>query len=349
MKKLIKITAIICIIALFAGCGLVSKEEEPKKVENVITIGKTKVSAERFNFYLYNAQGEALVAEGYQQSADVPKDFWKQKVDGKTRLSIVKENALSSLIDETVAYQRAKKLGLKLSEEDKSNIDAQIASIQQNSQTLELLNSINVSIEEFKKYLEEGALTQKLIPELIKKGDIKVDEAEVLKNFRENYVKAKHILIVTTDPTTGAALPEEDVAKAQEKAQGILDQINAGADFDELMNANSEDPGLQTAPDGYVFTKGEMVPEFEEAAFALAENEVSGLVNTSYGIHILKRVPFDMEGQQEVGVVDSLEYQVAIPELEKLIKTWKAKTKISKNKKVVDKIKTFDPMVIFGQ
>ena len=289
------------------------------------------------------------MAEGYQQSSDVPKDFWKQKVDGKTRLSIVKEDALSLLIDDVVAYQKAVELGIKLSKEDTQNIDAQISSIEQNEQVRSQLDSIGVSIDEFKKCLTENTTIQKLIPELINKGDIKVDEEEILKNFRENYVKAKHILILTTDPETNAPLSEEEIAKAQQKAQDLLNQVNAGADFDELMNANSEDPGLQTAPDGYVFTKGEMVAEFEEAAFALAENEVSGLVNTSYGIHILKRVPFDMEAQQETQVLESLEYQVAIPKFEELVKTWKSQTKISKNKKVFDKIKTFDPMVIFGQ
>ena len=55
MKKIIKITAVFCIIALLASCGLVSKEEkkDTKKNEVVVTIGKTKVTEERFNFYLY--------------------------------------------------------------------------------------------------------------------------------------------------------------------------------------------------------------------------------------------------------------------------------------------------------
>ena len=352
MKKLIKITAVFCIIALLASCGLVSKEEkkEPKKKSEVIvTVGDMKFNTERFNFYFYSAQGEALVSEGYQQSADVPADFWEQKVDGKTRLEIVKERALSILIDDALAYQKAKELGLKLSDEEKQQIDSQIATIEQDEQSMQQLESMGVSIDAIKAYYNEGYVTQKLLPELMDKGDIKVDDEEVLKSFRETYVKAKHILIATTDTATGAALSEEEVAKAQEKAQDILNQINSGADFDELMNANSEDPGLQSAPDGYVFTKGEMVAEFEEAAFALSENQVSGLVNTSYGIHILKRVPFDMAGQQEATVIENKKAELAYPELEALLKTWKANTKIKTNDKVFDKIKAFDPMVIFGQ
>ena len=352
MKKIIKITAVFCIIALLASCGLVSKKEEAKtkkKSEVVVTVGDMEFNTERFNLYFYSAQGEALVNEGYQQAADVPEDFWKQEVDGKTRLEIAKEKALSILIDDAIAYQKAKELGLKLSDEEKKNIDSQIASMKQDEQAIKQFKSMGVSLDEIKTYYNEGFLTQKLLPELVDKGEIKVDEAEVIKNFRENYVKAKHILISTTDAATGAALPEEDVAKAQQKAQDILNQLNAGADFDELMNANSEDPGLQSAPDGYVFTKGEMVPEFEEAAFALAENQISGLVNTSYGIHILKRVPFDMTAQQESSAVQSKKSELAYPELEALLKTWKAKTKIKTNDKVLDKVKAYDPKDIFGQ
>ena len=65
------------------------------------------------------------------------------------------------------------------------------------------------------------------------------------------------------------------------------------------MNEYSEDPGLSGNPDGYIFTEGEMIDEFYQGAAALEEGEVSGLVKSDYGYHIIKREPLDYEGQLE--------------------------------------------------
>lgn len=352
MKKLIKLVSILCIISLLASCGLVSKvekkEESKKNSEVIVTVGDKDYTMERFNLYFYTAQGDLLVNAGYQQSADVPEDFWTQEVDGSTMLEVAKENALTSLINDALAYQKAVEYGLELTKDEINNIDNQMTSLSQDEESLKQFDAIGVSVDELKEYYNEGFLIQHLLPELISKGEIKIDDAEVMDTFRDTYVKAKHILISTVDANTGAALSEEEVALAQTKAQDILNQLNAGADFDELMNANSEDPGLANAPDGYVFTKGEMVQEFETAAYALAENQISGLVNTSYGIHILKRVPFDMTGSQEISCIESIESQLAMPEFETLLKTWKSKTDIKTHDKVLDKVKAFDAKQFFG-
>ena len=122
-------------------------------------------------------------------------------------------------------------------------------------------------------------------------------EEELMQYFRDNYLAAKHILISMTDSTTGEQIRTEEEAKAE--AQKILDRLHAGEDFDALMQENSEDPGLSGNPDGYIFTEGEMVTAFYDAAKALGEDEVSGLVKSDYGYHIIKRVPVDYEGQFE--------------------------------------------------
>ena len=83
---------------------------------------------------------------------------------------------------------------------------------------------------------------------------------------------AKHILIRTVDDS-GEPLPEEEQAAARATAEDLLAQIRAADDpiatFDQLMNENSEDPGLTSYPDGYLAVPGDMLQEFEDASLAL--------------------------------------------------------------------------------
>ncbi|MBR2021468.1 MAG: peptidylprolyl isomerase, partial [Clostridia bacterium] len=69
--------------------------------------------------------------------------------------------------------------------------------------------------------------------------------------------------------------------------------FDANSEFDALIEKYNEDPGMESNPDGYYFGKGEMVPEFEESAYSLEEGKTSGLVETSYGYHILLKLPLE--------------------------------------------------------
>jgi peptidyl-prolyl cis-trans isomerase C len=103
-------------------------------------------------------------------------------------------------------------------------------------------------------------------------------------------VKASHILVRVPAGTTGAR--KEELRK---KAEGILARVRAREDFAALAKESSEDPG--SAPNGGdlgAFGRGQMVPPFEQAAFALKPGEVSGVVETPFGFHIIKvseRIP----------------------------------------------------------
>ena len=119
-------------------------------------------------------------------------------------------------------------------------------------------------------------------------------------------MQVKHILFKTVDDS-GNALSDEEKEAAKQKAEDTLAQLQASDDmenlFDQLMNELSEDgrysDGTLGAPDGYLFGEGEMVQEFEDAAKALGEHELSGIVETSYAYHILLRLPVDTEMARE--------------------------------------------------
>jgi parvulin-like peptidyl-prolyl isomerase len=103
---------------------------------------------------------------------------------------------------------------------------------------------------------------------------------------------------MTVNGDTGEALDAETVAKAKQTADELLAQLQNVEDptkraelFDQLMFEYNEDPGLAVFPQGYTFTNGEMYPVFEEAVFALEDYEISGIVESQAGYHILLRLP----------------------------------------------------------
>ncbi len=120
--------------------------------------------------------------------------------------------------------------------------------------------------------------------------DIKVDTKDYVQAtdedcrefISERFMKAKHILIAFEN--------YEDEKSAEKKANEILALVKKNDDFDSLMNEYSEDPGSAYYPDGYVFTAGEMVKEFEEAVKGLEEGKITDTwVKSTYGYHIIKR------------------------------------------------------------
>ncbi len=109
-------------------------------------------------------------------------------------------------------------------------------------------------------------------------------EDEIKAFYQSEFVTAKHILLITE---------EKDKETVKKQAEELLSRIKKGEDFDKLMKEYSEDPGLADFPDGYTFSHGEMVEQFEKAAYALEVGQVSELVETDYGYHIIKRMPLE--------------------------------------------------------
>jgi parvulin-like peptidyl-prolyl isomerase len=96
-----------------------------------------------------------------------------------------------------------------------------------------------------------------------------------------------------------AAHPELDPKVARQKAEDLLKRARAGEDFDKLAKENSDEPGAkETGGDLGWFGKGRMVKPFEDAAFALKDNEISDIVESQFGFHIIQ-VLGHRQGQSE--------------------------------------------------
>ncbi len=102
-------------------------------------------------------------------------------------------------------------------------------------------------------------------------------------------VHARHILLMTIDPATRQPLTTNTIAAKRKQIDDLRKQIQDGADFATLAKQYSEDPGSkENGGELPEFPRGQMVPEFESAAFALATNEVSDVVTSQFGYHLIK-------------------------------------------------------------
>ena len=154
--------------------------------------------------------------------------------------------------------------------------------------------------EEFEKRPDvkeqlEYTLNDTLAQEYLKKAVLKevpVTEEEMRKVYRENektytypaQVKARHILIKAAPNA-----PEGEKKKAREKAEGLLKRIKEGEDFAKLAEEVSEDAASQKkGGDLGLFSKGRMVKPFEDTAFSMRPGQVSEIVETQFGFHIIK-------------------------------------------------------------
>ena len=113
---------------------------------------------------------------------------------------------------------------------------------------------------------------------------LRKDYADQIDSFRTpERVRVRHILIKTQGK------PEADKPILRAKAEALLKQLKAGGDFAELARKNSEDTtsAVKGGEVGWV-THGQMVPNFEKSAFSLKPGELSGIVETEYGYHIVQ-------------------------------------------------------------
>ncbi len=143
---------------------------------------------------------------------------------------------------------------------------------------------------------DKQQIEQTTIPVVLERElKVSVNDDEVKKFYDDNPAKfeepemlrASHILLKTTD-SAGKELAEEKKAARRKQMEDLLKRARAGEDFAKLAKDFSEDPDSRDKGGEYKFPRGKMVPEFEGAAFALKPDQVSDIVTTQYGYHIIK-------------------------------------------------------------
>ncbi len=226
-------------------------------------------------------------------SAQVQLYILNNKVDPKT--PGLREQVLQSMINEKLIVAKAIEDSVTVTDEEvQQQLDAVIAQrVQQvgSEARLEELYGMPLSRikREFRDEMRKNLLAQRLQQQRF--GDEQIGRYAVEDFYRTYQDSLPRVpdevelsQIVIKPKYTEAAR-----AVARAKAQAILDSIRAGVDFAALARRNSEDPGsaVQGGDLGFV-RRGQFVPEFEVAAFALADSQVSGAVETEFGYHIIQ-------------------------------------------------------------
>jgi len=210
----------------------------------------------------------------------------------------MRKEALEQMIVERLVDEQVKAAQIVVTAEDVNNLIQKMAAAEKLSveDLKALVEASGQSFERWKQQMQfEKRLAYQKLFESKFEGEVNVTEEDARQYYSENQqqfdipeqVKASHILIKpdTSDPNVEPALAK---AAAKAKAEKLLNQIKDGADFAELAKANSDCPSSVRGGDLGYFSRGRMVPAFEEAAFALGVGQVSDVVETQFGYHVIK-------------------------------------------------------------
>jgi peptidyl-prolyl cis-trans isomerase C len=221
------------------------------------------------------------------------------------QITALKKDVLEGLIEREILYQESQKAGIKIPDQ---KVNDQMAGIKKRFPNEEefkkALASMGLTEEEVRTQIQRGLAIRGLIDQKVANKIVVTDEETKAyydgnpKLFKQpEQVKASHILIkveATADDATKAA--------ARKKIEDIRKKLTDGGDFAELAKEYSEGPSAPKGGDLGYFRRGQMVKPFEDAAFSMKTNEVSGVVETRFGYHLIK--VYDKKPEQTLAYAD---------------------------------------------
>ncbi|MFW5742874.1 MAG: peptidylprolyl isomerase [Spirochaetota bacterium] len=254
--------------------------------------------------------GAEISREDYEQAVAQTRDRYAQQGQqvAEGDLESFRADILEQLIAEELLFQQAQDEGLSVEDDEvDSQIDQMRAQFEGDEGWQQALETNKVTEEELREQIERNGLIQQLIADAVPEPDEVTDE-EIESFYEENpeffeqgeQITARHILIDTQELESDA-----DLEDARRRAEDVRQELLDGADFATLAEERSEGPSAPQGGDLGTFGRGQMVPAFEEAAFELEEGEISEVVETEFGFHVIQvtekadtgRAPLDQVSQ----------------------------------------------------
>lgn len=266
----------------------------------VATVNGTEVTWKLY-YYLIGS----LTSQYINYTMAIP-DFSADMGDGTTLQDAMREALEARIKYYTVAITEAENRGL--TDTVNAEVDEQWNSIVEQyggvDALMEAMESAYLDEPTYRMLLTSNAAFNAIMVDSYGTAGEKLTDGDVLTWANDNnYLHCKHILFLTQNDD-GTDKTDEEKAEIRKEAEATLAELRTLEDdreamiarFDELM-ADADDPGMTTFPDGYTFTSNQMVQEFEDGTRALEEYEISDIVESSYGYHIILRLPLDPEGK----------------------------------------------------
>jgi peptidyl-prolyl cis-trans isomerase C len=291
MRKLVVLSLLIAVVAFMAGCG--GDGSEQAETTGAQGGGVVMDSAEGGKMAVKvngNTITEAEVAEE-EARLTMAMGGRMDPQQLESMKPMIREQAINNLINRQLLDDAVKKEGIKV---DSDEIDQRLSELETAAGGPEAFESrlsmMGVTRDGIRQEIELGIAIEKLM-ESRSTGDAEPTEAEIRAFYDENpqqferpeQIQASHILFMVAEDAT-----EADRAARRKEAEDVLAQLEGGADFAAMATEHSDCPSSSKGGDLGFFGRGSMVPPFEQAAFALAPGEMSGIVETRFGYHIIK-------------------------------------------------------------
>lgn len=308
MKKFAAILlALVLALGCLTGCG-------SKKGDTVMSVDGTDVSFDEFMYYLKTA---ATTLTNYYQSSTGGGVDW----DGvciydktKTNAEWCVNEAMYNAAQACVIMSKGKSMNCLPTDEQLKTLEDNISTIRKNYEDQDdpdaaftsALNGQGFTLDTFKQINKVNFTLANIFASLYGENGEKVSD-ETLKGYidENGFMTSAHILFKTTEEvkgedgkTTEKEISDDAKAEKKAKAEKLAKELKAIKDdekrkekFFEYMKNDSEDPGKESYPNGYCFTEGTMVQEYTDTTKALKDYEVSDVVESKFGYHVIMRLP----------------------------------------------------------
>lgn len=284
MKKLVVFVALIGVVGFVWGCS--KKDSTDKTTTGQADLDLTVV-AKVNDEPIFVSEVEKITGKMFQQA----QLQFRRQLSAEDSVRI-RQNALEWLIAQKLFEQEATRQRVEVSDVEVEQILAQLR--QRFSTEEEFENALaqdGLTIEKLRQNVRSDVRLQKLLAAEVKNQLTPISEQAALVYYQANpqyfqapeRVHARHILFKVDKDVSPA---EED--KVRKKAEQVLQLAKSEKDFAELAQKYSEGPTASKGGDLGFFGHGDMIQPFDEAVFQLEVGEISDLVKTAYGYHIIK-------------------------------------------------------------